>query len=182
VATQAALTLDEFLALPESEDGSHYELSEGELITLPPSGYRHGVVLVNVATIPRASLDRLKFIVTCGGAGFLSKSDLRSATVRGADVAVNLRESLGKIHETGYLAQAPNLAAEVNCPGNTAPDMVRKVSEHLSAGSSEVWLLYPETHHLHVYYPNGDAKIFRANDRFQSVLGPEFQVAAFFEN
>ena len=73
MATQTALTLDQFLALPEPEDGTHYELSEGELITLPPPGYRHGVILMNVGAILRASLDREKFIITGGDAGFIRK-------------------------------------------------------------------------------------------------------------
>jgi hypothetical protein len=36
MATQTMLTLDQFLALPErADDGSHYELSEGELAAPP---------------------------------------------------------------------------------------------------------------------------------------------------
>jgi Uma2 family endonuclease len=182
MATQTALTLDQFLALPETEDGTHYELSEGELITLPPPGFRHGVILMNVGGILRASLDRKKYIITGGDAGFILKTDPQSATVRGADVAVTDRESLGTIPETGYLSQAPMLAVEVVSPSNTAADLERKINEYLSAGALEVWLLYPDTHRLHVYRAHGEAKIFQAHDRFQSLLGPEFDVPAFFEN
>ena len=95
---------------------------------------------------------------------------------------MNRRETVREIPETGYLSQAPTLAVEVVSPSNTAPDMERKVNEYLSASSSEVWLLYPETHRLHIYHPNGEAKIFQAHDRFRSILGLEFEVAAFFEN
>jgi Uma2 family endonuclease len=51
MATQTALTLDQFLTLPETEDGTHYELSEGELITLPPLGYRHGAIMSKVVQV-----------------------------------------------------------------------------------------------------------------------------------
>ncbi len=60
MATQTALTLDQFLALPETEDGTHYELSEGDWITFPPPGYRHGVIMMNVAGILGVRLDRKK--------------------------------------------------------------------------------------------------------------------------
>jgi Uma2 family endonuclease len=182
MATQTALTLDQFLALPETEDGTHYELSEGELITLPPPGYRHGVIEANIAGILRAKLDRKKYIIAGGDAGFILKSEPGSATVRGADVAVNKRETIGTIPETGYLAQAPLLAVEVVSPSNTAMDMERKVSQYLSAGTLEVWLLYPDTQRLHVYlHGTSEAKIYQHFESFASVLGSDFQVAPFFE-
>jgi Uma2 family endonuclease len=182
MATQTALTLDQFLALPEIDDGTHYELSEGELITLPPPGYSHGVILMNVGGILRAKLDRKKFIITGGDAGFILKNDPDSATVRGADVAVNNRETMGPIPETGYLSQPPLLAVEVVSPSNTAADMERKVSQYLTAGTQEIWLLYPATQRLHVYL-NGtrEAKAYEAAESFASVLGCEFPVGPFFE-
>ena len=182
MATQTALTLEQFLALPEADDGTHYELSEGEIITLPPPGYRHGVIEANIAGILRAKLDRKKYIIAGGDAGFILKADPHAATVRGADVAVNKRETIGTIPETGYLAQAPLVAVEVVSPSNTAMDMERKVSQYLSAGSMEVWLLYPDTQRLHVY-PHGthEVKIYQAHESFASVLGCEFPVAPFFE-
>jgi len=162
MATQTALTLDQFLALPETEDGTHYELSEGELITLPPPGYRHGIIEANIAAILRARLDRKKYIVVCGEAGFILKADPHAGTVRGADVAVSKRETIGTIPETGYLAQAPLLAVEVVSPSNTAMDMERKVSQYLSAGTMEVWLLYPDTQRLHLYLHGArEAKIYQ---------------------
>jgi len=182
MATQTALTLNQFLALPETEDGTHHELSEGELITLPPPGYSHGVIVMNVGGIFRAKLDRKKFIITGGDAGFILKEDPHSATVRGADVAVNKRETIGTIPETGYLAQAPLVAVEVVSPSNTATDLERKVSQYLSAGSMEVWLLYPDTQRLHVYlHGTREIKIYQAGESFASVLGCEFPVAPFFE-
>jgi Uma2 family endonuclease len=182
MATQTALTLDQFLALPETEDGTHYELSEGELITLPAPGYRHGAIISKAVQILAAALGPKKYIVVCGDAGFLLKADPHSATVRGTDVAVNKRETIGTIPETGYLAQAPLVAVEVVSPGNSATDLERKVSQYLSAGSMEVWLLYPDTQRLHVYLQGTrEIKIYQAGESFASVLGCEFPVAPFFE-
>jgi len=180
MATQTALSLEQFLALPETEDGAHYELSEGELITLPPPGFRHGLIAANVVQILGGALDRKKYLITSGDTGFVLKT--HPATVRGADVSVSHRATIGAIPESGYLSQAPTLAVEVVSPSNTASDMERKTNQYLTAGTAEVWLLYPETRRLHVYRANGEAKVFHAHDRFRSMLGPEFEVASFFED
>jgi Uma2 family endonuclease len=179
--TQTALTLDQFLALPDTEDGTRHELSEGELITLPAPSYSHGVIMMNVADIFRAKLDRKKFIITGGDAGFILKEDPHSANVRGADVAVNNRETIGTIPETSYLG-SPLVALEVVSPGNSATELERKVSQYLAAGSMEVWLLSPETQRLHVYLRDTrEIKIYQTGESFASVLQCEFPVAPFFE-
>ncbi len=182
MAAQTTLTLDEFLALPEREsDGTHYELSEGELIKLSPAGYRHGVVVMNVGGILRATLDRKQYLIAGGEVGFILKAEPGSATIRGADVAVSKRESVGD-PPSGFLPQAPLLAVEVVSPGNTAADLERKIDQYLGAGAGEVWLLYPDSRKLHVYLKGRrDPKIFGENERFASVLGCEFEVAPFFE-
>jgi Putative restriction endonuclease len=41
MVAKTTISLDEFLKLPDfEEDGTHYELDEGKLITLSPSGGR----------------------------------------------------------------------------------------------------------------------------------------------
>jgi len=183
MATQTTFTLDQFLDLPErEEDGSQYELSEGELITLPSPGFRHGVIVMNVGGILRAALDRKQYIITGADSGFILKADPLAATVRAPDVAVCQRESVDTQPPTGYLTQAPVLAVEVVSPGNTASDLERKVNQYLSAGGLEVWLLYPDSGRLYVYSRGArEAKIFEAHERFASIVGQTFEVAPFFE-
>jgi Uma2 family endonuclease len=135
-----------------------------------------------VLEVLAAALDAKKYIVVCGAAGFILKADPHAATVRGADVVVNKRDTIGTIPENGYLAQAALLAVEVVSPSNTAMDMERKVSQYLRAGTSEVWLLYPATQRLHVYlHSTREAKIYQHFESFAGILGSEFQVAPFFE-
>jgi Uma2 family endonuclease len=183
VATQTTLTLDQFLSLPEREpDGTHYELSEGELITLSPAGYRHGVIVMNIGRILGNALDRKRYIIAGGEAGFILNAESTSGTIRGADVAVDKRESVGENPPIGFLPQAPLLAIEVVSPSNTAADLERKVEQYLGAGTLEVWLLYPDTRRLYVYRSGRrDPKIFAENERFDSILGCEFKVDPFFE-
>ena len=41
---QKPITADEFFRMPEPVDGSKQELVQGEIVTMPPTGYRHGDV------------------------------------------------------------------------------------------------------------------------------------------
>ncbi len=151
-STQTSLTLEQFLALPErASDGSHYELSEGELITLSAAGYRHGLIVINTAHVLRSTLDRTKFLVVGGETGFLLDPTNESATVRGADLAVTRRDDLHGSIPIGLFPGAPLLAVEVVSPTNTAEDMDRKIRQYLAAGSQEVWIVYPETRRVYAY-------------------------------
>jgi len=102
--------------------------------------------------------------------------------VRGADVAVNTRESVGPNPPEGLFPGAPLVAVEVVSPSNKATDLERKVSQYLAAGAQEVWLVYPDSRKLYVYSSGKrNPEIFHQNDRFPSVLGHEFEVGPFFE-
>ncbi len=183
MAAKTLLTLEQFLALPErAEDGSVYELSEGELIKVPPPGWRHAAVLVNVAALLKNTLSREEYVVLGGDAGFLLNPNPESATVRGADVAVVPRENIGRALPHGWFPGAPLLAVEIVSPGNTAKYMQLKVKQYLKAGGLEVWLVHPDTRTVYVYSAERlDPQVFEENDELTSVLGKKFSVAHFFE-
>ncbi|MBV8069235.1 MAG: Uma2 family endonuclease [Acidobacteriaceae bacterium] len=179
MAARTTLSLDQFLALPErEEDGTTYELSDGELIRLSPPGYRHALIITNIATLLRTRLDRARFVVATGDAGFLLKPKPEAATVRGADVAVNRR---GTPVPAGLFPGSPFVAIEVVSPSNTPEYMDRKIKQYLAAGSEEVWILYPDTLEVHVYSQDQQPLMFREDDEFESVLGCRFRAGDFFE-
>ena len=183
MATKTILTLDQFLALPEREaDGTHYELSKGELIKLPPSGYRHGAIVIRIAGLLISVLPRDEYIVAGADAGFLLDANPEAATVRGADVAVNTRESVGKDLPHGWFSGAPLLAVEVVSPGNSGKDMRLKVEQYMRAGAREVWLVYPDKRTVHVHSAGvQEPLIFGELDTFESVVKHSFRVADFFD-
>jgi Uma2 family endonuclease len=183
MATQTTLTLEQFLALPEQEeDGTHYELSAAELITLPPPGFRHAAIVVRIATLLSTTIDRQEYIVAAGDVGFVLDSSQGSATIRGADVAVNRRESIGEPVPVGLFKGAPLVAIEVISPGNRAEDLERKIEQYLTAGSSEVWVVYPDTSRVYVYRSGErNPQVVVDGESFESVLGHRFAVAGFFQ-
>ncbi len=181
MATQTVLTLEQFCALPEYEpDGTHYELSEGKLVQLPPPGYRHALLIGKIVSILSRTLPD-EYLIAAGDAGFLLDPNPEAATVRGADVAVNRRESLGGEIPTGWFHGAPLLAIEVVSPGNTAKDMQLKVKQYLDAGTREVWLVYPDTRTVSVYSAGRrDPQMLGEGETIESVVEQSFEVADFF--
>jgi Uma2 family endonuclease len=181
MATRTTLTLDQFRELPEREDGTNYELSQGELITLPPPGYKHGAIMISIAALLKNTLPKADYIVAGGDAGFLLDPNPEAATVRGADVAVNRRMDVGENLPTGWFPGAPLLAIEVVSPSNTAKDMQLKVKQYLEGGALEVWLVYPDTRTLYVYSAGRrDPRVFEEGDTFQSVVDQTFRVEDLF--
>lgn len=65
----------------------------------------------------------------------------------------------------GDFEGAPNLAVEVASPGQDNPYFMRCVGEYLSAGSEEVWIVYPARHEIIQYRRDDDMpRVYRAGD------------------
>jgi Uma2 family endonuclease len=182
MATKTLLTLEQFMALPaREENGTHYELSEGELIALSADGFRHAATLANVTVVLRNALPRDEYVIVAGDAGYLLDTNPEAATVRGADVGVNRRADVGDNPPTGWFPGAPLLAVEIISPGNSATDIQLKVKQYLKAGSLEVWLVYPETQTLYVYSAGQRApQVYEEDDEFTSIVGKTFRASALF--
>lgn len=182
MATKTVLSLDQFRAFPDQEeDGTRYELSEGELVKLPPAGFRHGALIMRIGSLLYTALTGNEYIIVAGDTGFLLDSNPEGATVRGADIAVNRRDSAGGDLPVGWFPGPPLLAIEVVSPGNTARDLQLKVKQYLHAGTLEVWLVYPDTKTIYVYSAQRrDPQVLEEADTLESIVGRSFPVADFF--
>ena len=56
-----------------------------------------------------------------------------------------------KVPSTAAWDVVPDLAVEVISPTNSAEEIETKVTDYFAAGVQAVWVLYPETGHLHVF-------------------------------
>jgi Uma2 family endonuclease len=139
MGTTTKLTFDEWLKLPERE-GTIYELDEGDLLMEPSPTLRHNRIRDRIAR-------RLTDFVLAHRLGEVTvEMDFRlgPATVRNPDVAFITAEHLRHIDvDRSPIEGAPALAVEVVSPTNLAQDMLKKVSQYLSAGSKTVWVVYP---------------------------------------
>jgi len=109
--------------------GDPYELSDGHAIVSEPSGRRHGrrhlVGGAALATDP--AVDEV---------GVEVGHVLDEVTLRAPDVSVG-----GVADQPGYAQSAPRLAVEYVEQGGDEPDLVRKVTELLRAGTELVWVV-----------------------------------------
>ncbi len=146
------MTAEELFRLPD--DGSRYELIEGELKRMTPAGFRHGAIVMALSR-PLAEHVVSKQIGLVAGAetGFKLKSN--PDTVRAPDIAFVSRQRLEAegVPDT-FWPGAPDLAVEVLSPSDTLYDVEDKVATWLSCGTRLVWVVHPKRRAVLVHRPD----------------------------
>lgn len=139
MSTTTRLTFEEFEQLPDQE-GTHYELDEGELVMEPSPTFRHNRIRDRIAR-------QLTEFVRAHKLGEVTvEMDFRIAsnTVRNPDVAFITIEHLRSVDlDRSPVDGPPALAVEVVSPSNLAQDTLKKARQYLAAGTNVVWLVYP---------------------------------------
>ena len=152
-AAKPPVTADELPALSAhlSALGQRTELVGGHLIVMAPAGGRHGQVAHRLGLfIGNHVLERNLGRVFAAETGFVLQRD--PDTVRAPDVAFVAGERLGAGEiPAGFLDMAPDLAAEVVSPGDSAAAVRDKVRDWLKAGTQVVWVVCPETRSVVVH-------------------------------
>jgi Uma2 family endonuclease len=142
-------TASELFEMPD--DGSRYELVKGELRKMSPSGWKYGVVVVNI-TLLLAQYVKANRLGSCGGAETGFKIASGPDTVRAPDLSFVRRERIpeGEAQEQFFVG-APDLAVEVLSPGDTRRQVNEKVEDWLEAGARAVWVINPKRRAVTVY-------------------------------
>jgi len=177
------LSAEEFARLPNPDDGSKEELVQGEVVTLPPGGFLHGYVQGQVGFVLDAYCQAHSFGHVTLGSGVITETDPDS--VRGPDVAVwsYARLPADQVPEM-YATIAPDLCAEVRCPGSLKEKMVPKVREYLACGTRMVWVIDPAERTVTVYTKPGEGTVFWDDATLfggEVLPGFTYPVAEFFE-
>ncbi|MCE2513925.1 MAG: Uma2 family endonuclease [Acidobacteria bacterium] len=173
-APKPLITADELPAISarHSARGQRTELVGGDLIVMAPAGGRHGQVAHALALFIGTHVrDRNLGRVFAAETGFLLRRD--PDTVRAPDVAFVADERLGaRGAPAGFLEMAPDLAAEVVSPGDSAAAVRDKAAEWLAAGTRLVWVVYPETRSVVVHRPDHPARALHDAETLEG--GPVF--------
>jgi Uma2 family endonuclease len=152
---EGALTVDELLALPD--DGWMYELVEGRLVRMPPSGIEASSLAVRLGAQLFAFVENRGLgIITGGDGGYV----LSPGTVLAPDVAFVRAEHVLPRTSPDYEKAwpvAPDLVAEVASPNQHRPEMAAKVQRYLAAGVRLVWVVWPRRRQVDVSRP-GDTE------------------------
>jgi len=147
--TTRLMTAEELLKLPRGQ--FRYELIEGELKQMSPAGHNHGRIAIRL-TVPLAQYVREQGLgeVYAAETGFLLQTN--PDTVRAPDISFIRQERVEQVGETeGYWPGAPDLAVEVNSPGDRVGEVEEKVAEWLEFGTALVWVISPKLHTVTVY-------------------------------
>ncbi len=155
-----SLTAEELLRMPD--DGSRYELVEGELRKMAPAGGEHGYLALEVAAelrnhVKTNGLGRVYTAET----GFKISSN--PDTVRAPDAAFVSRERVEKAGRVrGYWPGAPDLAVEVVSPNDTHSEVIGKALAWLEAGSRMILVIDPEKHTVTDYRSRDEIRVLTA--------------------
>jgi Uma2 family endonuclease len=134
-----------------ADDGWRYDLIEGELFRMPPTGGDHGYVGSELHGyiwnhVRRDHLGR----VYCAETGFYLTRN--PDTVLGPDIAF-VRADRAPERNPGYLDLAPDLAVEIRSPTDRKAYVDHKVDLYLSGGVRLLWYVDPRRQTVSVYRP-----------------------------
>jgi Uma2 family endonuclease len=138
MSTTTKLTFEQYEQLPEQE-GTIYELDEGELLMEPSPALRHNLIR------QRITMELMRFVEEQNLGIVVEEIDFRlnRDTVRNPDVAFIAAPHLEHVDfDHSPIDGAPALAVEVVSPSNRAEDMARKTHQYLDAGCRSVWIFY----------------------------------------
>jgi Uma2 family endonuclease len=145
--------------------GMRTELVRGRLVVREPAGYRHGAIAARVLARIAAYLERDQAArsaehplgdVLAAETGFTLQRG--PDTVRAPDVAF-VAWTRRPTSTKGFAALAPDLAVEVLSPGDRPGEMLGKVADWLTAGTTLVWVVDPERRLARVYRADGSESI-----------------------
>jgi Uma2 family endonuclease len=141
MATRTRPTVDDVLRL--GARGERFELIDGELVRMSPTGPEHGDVeafagtMLNNYVLPR----RLGKVLV---GEVLFRLDPASRQARAPDIAFVRRERwLAQTSLRGAFDGAPDLAIEIVSPSDSAKAVQRKVEDWLTYGTLAVLLMFP---------------------------------------
>lgn len=175
--TTTLVTVQEFLALPESE-GERIELIGGEVISMGRGGAGHEWVKANLILLLAAWVKDNPTLTLLSETTFLL--DDHNSPI--PDVSL-LSRSRKPSDMSGWFKGAPDVAIEV-VSSEKATHLEGKIEIYLAHGSKSVWVVYPEQQVVWIYDSSGKARKFERNHTLEDpAVLPGFHtpVSAIFE-
>jgi Uma2 family endonuclease len=160
--TTALLTADDLLSLPD--DGMRHELIKGELRTMPPAGFEHGVYEIKLASRLTVHVESQQLGTVVGGdTGFIIEND--PDTVRSPDIGFVSKKRIDNIGiPKKYFPGAPDLAVEIVSPSDIMNEVDEKVEMWLERGAAMVWVVNPRRKTVMVYHAQNHPTILTVDD------------------
>jgi len=151
-------TAADLLAMPDDPD-HRYELVEGSLVRMSPTGGTHGLRSMGLGASLAAHAEQHSLGVVLGAeTGFnLTRPGERRETVLAPDVAF-VRGDNAHLTETDEFPHvAPDLAVEIASPSDSRRRMAEKARRYLDRDVRLVWVVWPRRREVDVWRAGGTA-------------------------
>ncbi|MDA1231423.1 MAG: Uma2 family endonuclease [Planctomycetota bacterium] len=180
---QALLTADDLQKIPRGQ--ARHELVCGELTTMSPAGFEHGLITMELATSLQVFVKKRKLgRVFAAETGFLIERN--PDTVRAPDIAfVTSQKFASTARKSGYWPGVPDLAVEVVSPTDLWSEVQSKALMWLEAGVRLVWIVDPRQKQVTVFESRENITALKSNQTLTApALLPGFslQVSEIFES
>jgi Uma2 family endonuclease len=161
-------TMEEFVTAEDLSrmpgDGLRRELVRGELKTMAPAGFHHGMLAGNIFLSLGEFVRRHDLgVVLAAETGFKLASN--PDTVRAPDVAFVRKERFEQVGPTEkFWPGAPDLAVEVVSPGDSYSEVQDKVFDWLEAGTRMVIVADPRKRVVTVYRSLAEIRVLTGQE------------------
>jgi len=169
-ATTTLLTIDDFERLP-SELAEGHELVDGELVEVSGNVPLHNLLRDYLLAI------LLPFVIARGLGTVISEQDYEfEGNAHGPDVSFFGPAKKPLMDLTKRVQRfVPDLAVEVASRSDTYENLIRKCQRYLRSGTSEVWLISPDSR-LVTIYAGSTIRSLRGQDVITTDLLPGFSI------
>jgi Uma2 family endonuclease len=159
VPTKELISGEDLLAI---KTPGRYELVEGEIVPMAPTGYLHGDVEGNFYLALKTFVRQHQVgKVMVGEVGIYTGRD--PDTVRGADVLFVSHERYAQVQSSSFLDVAPELVVEILSPDDRWSEVMEKLEEYFNIGVLLVWVADPKTQSVYAYRSLTDVRRFTSD-------------------
>src|SRR5438270_6045794 len=157
-AEPVLMTAEDLARLPDDE--WRYELVEGRLVRMSPTGGQHGrIVMALLRAVDRFVEEKELGEIFPAETGFWISPAGEPDTVLAPDLAFVPAGREPDPNIEGYLRLVPDLVAEVVSPSQGGAEMAAKAQRWLNSGVRVVWIVLPESRTVEVWRPAEQPRI-----------------------
>ena len=149
MGVSTALTFEQFEQY--TDDGRKHELICGEHITMPPAKRPHTRIQQNLQDALRPYVRERRLGEVHIEVGF----KLSPRTWLQPDVSFVRMDQIERGDPNEYFEGAPAFAIEVASESNIAAQLDLKMELYFAHGAEEVWIVFQQTRHIRVHFPDG---------------------------
>ena len=141
----------------DADDDKHYELIEGEIIEMAPTGEEHGYLTIRLGRFLDPFVEQHNLGRVTADTGYYPTED--RTTLLSPDVAFRSLEHAAEPPSQKWVPVMPDLAVEIISPSNTMAQIRRKAAIYLNHGTRLVWIIIPKTKSVEVCRLDASGKI-----------------------